>query len=496
MAAAPVLCVVREPPRGMPRSAAMRSLPFFIAAVLVPLPAVLAAERRPPNVVVILCDNLGNGDVACFNPRTALRTPTLDRMAAEGRRFTSFYSASGVCTPSRASLMTGCYPRRVGLHVSGIGRPVLQPVASRGLHAAEDTMADVLREAGYATACLGKWHLGDQPEFLPTRHGFETFLGIPYSEDMVENRSAGRDWPPLPLIRDETVIEAPAVVETLLRRLTDTAIRFIAAHRHEPFFIYFPAPGPGSRDTCYPGPAFRGRSAGGLYGDAIEELDWSAGRILEAIRDNGLDEHTLVIWTSDNGAPRRNPPQGSNAPYRGMGYTTSEGGQRVPCIARWPGRIPAGTTCTRLCSMMDLTPTIAAIGGGRPPRHPVDGHDIRPLLFGPADARSPYDDVGFCYYDGEQLQAVREGDWKLYLPLAAKRGFLDRGAPQELALYDVEHDVPEDDEASARHPGIVSRLLGLAEDARRTIGDVERPGAGQREAGHVEHPTPRELPPR
>ena len=274
------------------------------------------AFAAPPNVVFILCDNLGNGDIACFNPATKHRTPNLDRMAAEGRRFTSFYSASGVCTPSRAALMTGCYPRRVGLHTNWEGSAVLRPVDKKGLHPKEQTMAEVLKAAGYATRCIGKWHLGDQPEFLPTRQGFDAYFGIPYSEDMERGKVPGKDWPELPLMRDEQVIEAPVAAETLTKRFTEEAVRFIAEHKDKPFFLYFPEAGPGSRKECYPGEAFRGKSANGLYGDSIEELDWSAGEILKALKANGVDDNTLVIWTNDNGAVNRNPPHDADIRLR------------------------------------------------------------------------------------------------------------------------------------------------------------------------------------
>jgi arylsulfatase A-like enzyme len=439
--------------------------------------AAVAEER--PNVVVILCDNLGNGDVRCFNPDTKHRTPNLDALATEGRRFTSFYSASGVCSPSRAALMTGCYPRRVGIHLSYEGLPVLKPVDKKGLSAKEETIAQLLQRAGYATLCLGKWHLGDQPEFLPTRHGFDHFLGIPYSEDMVPAAGRNRPWPELPLLRDEEVIEAPVEPRDLTRRLTEEAVRFIAARRAQQFFLYFPVPGPGSRAVAYPGPAFAGNSANGLYGDAIEELDWSAGEIVRALRENGLENKTLVLWTSDNGAVQRRPPQGSNAPYRGMGYSTSEGGQRMPCIASWPGHIPAGGVCDALCTMMDFLPTVVALAGAPGPKEPIDGHDLRCLLLGPAEVTdSPYDATGFVYYQGAQLQAVRAGPWKLYL------------TSNPPTLYDVRSDVGEQREVAAEHPEVVARLQALAARAVETLGDGEHRGSGQREPGWVEHPEP------
>lgn len=457
----------------------------------------LAGEPRP-NIVIILCDNLGNGDVACFHPGTKHRTPNLDRMAAEGRRFTSFYSASGVCTPSRAALLTGCYPRRVGLHISAIGHAVLQPVASRGINPQEETLAELLKHAGYVTTCIGKWHLGDQPEFLPTRHGFDSFFGIPYSEDMERREDLG--WPDLPLLRNEKVIEAPVDAQHLTRRLTEEAVNFIAANKVRPFFLYFPEAAPGSRKVCYPSPAFRGKSANGLYGDAIEELDWSAGQILNTLKRHGLDDRTIVLWTSDNGAVRRDPPQGSNAPYKGWGYSTTEGGQRMPCIVRWPSQVPAGTACDELCTMMDLLPTLTKLAGAPQPKLKIDGYNIAPLLFGARGAKSRYDDIGFFYYQVTQLQAVRAGPWKLYLPLEDKRALgparqKGKPQPQPLALYDVRHDVSEEREVSAQHPEIVARLTAMAEKARAELGDGDRRGTGQREAGHVENPKPLLLAP-
>lgn len=451
------------------------------------------SRPRPPNVVLILCDNLGNGDVACFNPKTLHRTPNLDQMAAEGRRLTSFYSASGVCTPSRASLMTGCYPRRIGLHISAIGASVLQPVAARGLSQDEETVAELLKRAGYATACFGKWHLGDQPPFLPTRHGFDTYFGIPYSEDMIAGKREG--WPELPLMRDEKVIEAPVDVQHITRRITEEAVKWIGEKKDRPFFLYVPEASPGSRQECYPGPEFRGKSANGLYGDSVEELDWSAGQILAALKTHDLDRSTLVIWTSDNGAVNRNPPQGSNAPYQGTGYTTKEGGQRMPCIVRLPGHVPAGSVSGEVCTMMDVLPTLVRLAGAPSPQKKIDGYDAW-SLWAEGGARSPYDEAGFFYYQVRQLQAVRSGPWKLYLPLAVKEGPGKKGPTrQDLALFDVRSDVGEQKEVSAANSQAVERMLALAEMARKTLGDGDTQGTEQREAGWVEAPVPLLLKP-
>jgi arylsulfatase A len=450
-----------------------------------------AGERfSQPNFIIILCDNLGYGDIGCFGSNRH-RTPHIDRMAGEGMRFTDFYATSGVCTPSRASLMTGCYPRRVNMHNGGPGRPVLQPVSEKGLHPQEITIAEVLKARGYTTACIGKWHLGDQLPFLPTRQGFNYYLGIPYSDDMTQR--PGQNWPALPLMENEKVIEAPVDRNLLTRRYTEAAIGFIKANKDKPFFVYLPHAMPGSTKAPFASERFRGKSANGPWGDSVEELDWSTGEIFRALKQLDLDERTLVVWASDNGAPRRNPPQGLNAPLSGWGYTCAEGGQRVPCIMRWPGGIPAGTECGELCSTMDLLPTFARLAGTQPPKDRIiDGHDIWPLMAGKVGAMSPYE--AFYYYYMGQLQAVRSGKWKLYLPLENKwinfRGDT-KSCPVE--LYDLKADISETINLAEEYPDIVKRLLTLAEKARGDLGDVGRSGSNQRPAGYVTNPTPRIL---
>ncbi len=444
-----------------------------------------------PNFVLIVCDNLGYGDIGCFGSKLH-RTPKLDRMAREGIRLTHFYSTSGVCTPSRASIMTGCYPRRVNMHEDENGSLVLRPIAHKGLHPDEVTVAEVLKSQGYATAIIGKWHLGDQPPFLPTRQGFDYYLGIPYSDDMTPTASRP-NWPPLPLMENERVIEAPVDRNQLTRRYTQKAIEWITAHRNDPFFLYLPHAMPGSTRSPFASEAFRGKSANGPWGDSVEELDWSTGQILAALVRLGLDRKTLVIWTSDNGAPQRRPPQGSNAPLAGWGYTTAEGGMRVPCIAWWPGKIRPGSECRELCTMMDLLPTFARLAGaGLPKDRAIDGHDIWPLLAGEPGAKTPYE--AFYYYHQGQLQAVRSGQWKLYLPLKKRLGRAARPKrPGQVELYDLYADVGENTNLADRHPEVVARLMQLAEKAREHLGDLDRPGKAQRPAGFVDHPTPRVM---
>ncbi|MGC1273521.1 MAG: sulfatase-like hydrolase/transferase, partial [Planctomycetaceae bacterium] len=337
----------------------MRTLATAFCALSLSTIAPGAEARRAddrPNVVLILCDNLGYCDVGCYGS-TLHRTPHIDRLADEGLRFTDAYAASGVCTPSRAALMTGSHPRRVNLHVSDTGGAVLQPVSPKGLNPKETTIAEMLKARQYATAIFGKWHLGDQPAFLPTRQGFDEYFGIPYSDDMTARE--GKPWPPLPLMKNERVVEAPADRDTLTKRYTEAAVAFIKAHRDEPFFVYLAHAMPGSTKSSFASDAFRGRSANGLWGDAVEEIDWSTGQIVDVLDELELDRNTLVLWTNDNGAPRRNPPQGSNAPLKGWGYDVSEGAMRVPLIARWPGRVPAGVTCRELVTLMDVFPTVA-----------------------------------------------------------------------------------------------------------------------------------------
>jgi arylsulfatase A-like enzyme len=457
-------------------------------------PTAVSATTVPlPNIVFILVDNAGYGDLACYGSKLH-RTPHLDRMATEGLRLTSFYSASGFCSPSRAALMTGCYPRRINLHISSAGAPVLHPTDSKGLHPSETTVAKLLSGRGYATMCVGKWHLGDQPQFLPTRHGFDHFFGIPYSEDMVPSKQRP-NVPPLPLMRDEQVIEAPVDRDFLTKRYTEAAVGFITANRTRPFFLYLAHAMPGSTARAFASPAFKGRSQNGPYGDSIEELDWSTGEVLAALKRLGIDERTLVVWTSDNGAVRRNPPQGSNAPLKGWGYDTSEGAMRMPCLVRWPGHVPAGTVHDELCTMMDWLPTLAKLAGAEPPRDRIiDGSDFRPLLFGEPGATSRYDEVGFFYYMMGQLQAVRAGPWKLYLPLQDKILNLRQERQRSPAMiYDVRKDPGEAQERSAEQPETVARLTALAEQARADLGDEGHAGRNQRPAGQVDNPKPQRL---
>ncbi|MCP4506949.1 MAG: sulfatase, partial [Fuerstiella sp.] len=351
---------------------------IFLSSLLL---TVVAASDQP-NVVVILADDLGYGDLGCYGS-TKNRTPHIDQLASDGMKFTDFYSSSPVCTPSRASLMTGCYPRRVGMHEDFTGHWVLIPRSRRGLNPEEVTVAEALKSKGYSTACVGKWHLGDQPEHLPTQHGFDHYYGIPYSNDM---QSARRGDPPLPLVKQNSVIEAPADQATLTKRYTRQVISFIEDNKAKPFFVYLPHTFP--HLPLFASTDFRGKSANGRYGDSVEEIDWSTGQILACLDRLRLTENTLVIFTSDNGSNGRNG--GSNQPLSGAKGSTMEGGMRVPMIARWPGRIAAGSKCSDLATMMDILPTFCSLAGASLPSMKLDGFDISGLLFGNKDSRSQY----------------------------------------------------------------------------------------------------------
>ena len=461
---------------------AMHRLVLFAAFVL-PTSSAFAEQQRPPNIVFIYCDNLGYGDIEPFGSKNH-RTPNLNRMAREGRKFTHFYSASGVCTPSRAAFMTGCYPTRVSMDVTD--GAVLRPVSKIGLHPQERTIAELLSANGYTTAIFGKWHLGDQAEFLPTRQGFDYFLGIPYSDDMTPR--PGKNWPELPLMENQRVIEAPTDRDLLTRRLNEAAVKWIEEHHRQPFFLYMAECMPGSTRAPFASPHFKGKSENGPWGDAIEELDWSAGQVLDALKRHGLDDNTLVIWTSDNGAPRRHPLQGLNLPLGGWGYSTAEGGMRVPCIMRWPGRIAAGTICDQLCTTMDMLPTFAALAGVAVPNNPpIDGKDISSLLI---DDRATSPHKAFYYYQLDQLQAVRAGDWKLYLAYRSRTRD-GQSVMADRRLYDVRRDPGETNNVVDQQVDVVARLIKYADQGRTELGDRGLRGTGRRPHGVSVNPTPR-----
>lgn len=414
----------------------------FAACQLAPPPR----PPGPPNLVLVFLDDAGWGDFACYgNP--VIRTPQLDRMAREGTRFTQFYTPSPACTASRYALLTG----RVGPR-SGFGW-VLVPESPRGIHPAERTLAEELRAAGYATACFGKWHLGRPAAFLPTAHGFDEYLGIPYSNDMQPPK-----WPSLPLLAGEVVVEEDPDQSTFTRRFTEAALDFIHRHRHRPFFLYLAHPMP--HVPLHPGPAWAGRSRRGTYGDVIEELDWSIGSILQALREEGLARDTLVLVTSDNGPwLLKGRAGGSAGPLRDGKGSTWEGGVRVPALAWWPGTVPAGRVERRVASTLDVLPTFLALAGRPAPGdRALDGTDIRPLLLG---RPAPPHPALFFYGPGNRLQALRDGPWKLHLRTNSQLGLRPFEGRLPL-LFHLEHDPGETVDLAAEHPEVVARLQALA----------------------------------
>ena len=424
-----------------------------------------------PNFVIVLTDDLGFGDVGCYGAQD-IPTPNLDRMAAEGTRFTNFCVGAPTCTPSRAALLTGCYPQRVGLPA------ILLPWSREGLGAGERTIADVLRTRGYATACYGKWHLGHHPEFLPTRHGFDEYFGLPYSNDMWLNHpipGRAERMLELPLYRDEEIVELNPDQSRLTTLYTEKAVDFIGRNRDRPFFLYLPHSMP--HVPLHVSDRFKGKSGRGLYGDVIMEIDWSLGRILETLRELELDGKTLVLFTSDNGPWLEYGDHGGSAgPLREGKWTTFEGGQRVPALARWPEHVPAGRECGELVSAMDLLPTFAALAGADLPSHPIDGRDIRPVLSGGPGGESPR--RIFLHYRGFALEAARDSRWKLHFPHTYKQLVIpgsggipgtSRTGTVGLELYDLGADIGERRNVAAEHPGQVRRLLDLAAEAHRAL---------------------------
>lgn len=443
-------------------------------------PGHAAPAQRPPNFVIIFIDDLGYGDIGPFGA-TKQKTPNLDRMASEGLKLTSFYAAP-VCSVSRAQLLTGCYGPRVSVPA------VWPPAHPNGLNPKEHTIAERLKERGYATACIGKWHLGDQPEFLPTRQGFDHYFGIPYSNDM-RRKSAETGQPVVPLLRGEKIVELldDAAQSRVVERYTEDAIGFMRENRDRPFLLYLPHTA--VHVPVHPGAAFAGKSGNGRFGDWVEEVDWSLGRVLETLKELKLEENTLVIFTSDNGPWLiKGTDSGSAGPLRGGKGSTWEGGVREPTIAWWPGRIAPGTVNDAVTGTIDLLPTMVALSGGSVPAEPViDGRSIAPVLFGESKT-SPRE--AQYYFNHFQLQAVRQGQWKLAVaPQGGAMGKVrpGRGGGMSPQLYDLEADLGETTDVAGQHPDIVDKLQKLAAEMNAEIGGPH-PRA-RRPAGHVAEPT-------
>jgi len=434
-----------------------------------------------PNIILINCDDLGYGDLSCYGS-TANDTPHLDKLAEEGVKFSDFYMASSVCSASRAAMLTGCYPPRVGIDW------VLFPGDSCGLHPDEITVARLLMNAGYRTKLVGKWHCGDQPEFLPTRHGFDDYFGIPYSNDM--GMQAKKDGsrnanPPLPLMRGDSIHQEQPDQAALTERYVDECLQFIdpstGSGQEKPFFLYLAHLY--VHTPFFIAEQFMEISRNGRYGGAVAAIDWATGAIMHALKKQGLDENTLVIFTSDNGSTGR--LGGSNGELNGSKGTCLEGGQRVPCIMRWPGRIKPGSTAPGISSSIDLYPTLAKLGGADVPTdRKVDGLDLTEVILD--GAGSPRDT--FIYHAFGHLQAVRKGDWKLRLCHKQFQN-VESGLKE---LYNLADDIGETNNLYDQFPEKVAELAAIAETARQDLGDqatgVE--GTGVRTPGHVDNPVP------
>ena len=476
-------------------------LAFLLPLALMSYRPHSADKGETPNIVLIFIDDLGYGDVTC-NGALDYRTPMIDQLAKEGMRFTNFLTAQAVCSASRAGLLTGCYPNRIGF--SG----ALFPNAKVGISDKETTIADMLKKQGYATCIIGKWHLGDQKPFLPLQHGFDEYLGITYSNDMWPMDYDGKpatDWrkssyPTLPLIEGNAVkrhIESLDDQGMLTSWYTERAVDFIRRNKNNPFFLYLPHSM--VHVPINASPKFRGKSGAGLFGDVMMELDWSIGEVMKTLKENGLDDNTLVIFTSDNG-PWINfgNHAGNTAGFREAKGVSFEGGQRVPCIMRWPGHIPEGVICNQLSSTIDILPTIARITHADLPKNKIDGVDISRLLEGHLDEtpRTTF----FYYYRKNNLEAVRRGNWKLVLPHRGRSyegqlpgndghpGPTPEDVPVSMGLYDLRRDPGEEYDVQSQYPEKVDELLKLADLARKELGDelVKTVGAGNREIGRVE----------
>lgn len=459
------------------------------------------SKISPPNIVLIFADDMGYGDLGSFGA-VSYATPHLDKLASEGRRFTNFYVGQAVCSASRAALLTGCYSNRIGI------QGALNPQANTGLHPEEETIAELVKKRGYATAIFGKWHLGHHKKFLPLQHGFDEYVGLPYSNDMwhlnydgtkatPETNPQKASFPPLALIKGNDKIREINTLEDqadLTTIYTENAVQFIQKNKSKPFFLYVPHSMP--HVPLAVSKKFKGKSKQGLYGDVMMEIDWSVGQILQALEKNGLTKNTLVIFTSDNG-PWLNfgNHAGSAGGMREGKGTSWEGGQRVPAIMKWPGHIPAGTICPELASTIDILPTVAAVTGAALPQKKIDGVNIVSLLTGEPNAKPRKE---FYYYYGKALEGIRRDHWKLVLPhpyrtyenlMPGVNGLAGKTATRntDYALYDLRRDPGERYDVKEGHPDIVSELKNIAEAARKDLGDdiLQVAGENNREIGKL-----------
>lgn len=482
-----------------------------IGLVIIMPAAGQTAEPQKPNIVLIVADDMGYADAGCYGARD-LRTPHIDSLAKDGTRFTNFCVAQPVCTASRASLMSGCYPNRLGL------AGALNHTSLTGIHPDEMLLPELLKTRGYVTACYGKWHLGTRPKFFPTNNGFDEWAGLPYSNDNGPLHPTVRGIPPLPFFENDRIAETDPDQSTFTRRFTEKATAFIRANKSKPFFLYLPHVMP--HVPIFASEKFKGKSARGLYGDVMEELDWAVGEVLKELKTSGVENETLVVFLSDNGPfLSYGTHAGRAAPFREGKLTAFEGGVRVPFLVRWPGKVPAGRVNDALVTGLDMLPTLAKLAGAGLPKAKIDGIDQSALLLGEPGAKGR---ESFAYFSGSELHAVRMGNWKLHFPHdylsvdgppgqggkpanhanmkpnaieeSGVRGIASRhGYKVEkigLSLFDLSADPGEVKDVSAAHPDVVQKLKEYAETVRKDLGDslTKTSGSGLRSVGRDEPP--------
>ncbi|MFW5879585.1 MAG: sulfatase [bacterium] len=461
----------------------------FFVLFLLPLIslAVSAQDQLRPNIIIIFADDLGYGDLGCYGSELH-KTPNIDKLATNGLRFTDFYATAPFCYPSRASLLTGSYPARIDMGTDENGYCVIFPGSSKGLNKNESTIATMLKKANYKTACIGKWHLGDQPEFNPLNYGFDYYFGIPYSNDTgSEFESKGvrhkifEGLPPTPLLRNNNIIEAPVKQENITKRYTKESIKFIKRNKNKPFFLYLPHTMP--HNPVHSSRKFKGRSINGGYGDAVEEIDWSTGEIMKLLKRLKIDNNTIVIFTSDNGAARAFG--GSNGPLSGWKGSTLEGRMRVPCIIHWPSKIKDEIISDEIATLMDFLPTVAEINNLALPKFKIDGKSLLPILNG----ENILNYQVFYYYLRDELQAVRMGDWKLILELENPNNscFKTREKSLNSGLYNLKTDIQETTDLSEQEKDIVKCIKAEAEKIIKKLGTKNFHGKEVREASYIEN---------
>lgn len=470
---------------------------YFIALVFCFLsckeqPAKKEKPNSPPNVVLIFTDDQGYQDVGVFGSPD-IKTPHLDQMASEGVKLTSYYSAQAVCSASRAGILTGCYPNRIGIHNA------LGPDNTHGINTTETTLAEMLKDKGYATAIYGKWHLGHHAQFLPTRHGFDEWFGIPYSNDMWPyhpQQGPIFNFPELQLYENEKVIDTLTEQSQLTTQITERSVDFIKRNKDNPFFLYVPHPQP--HVPLFVSDKFKGKSERGLYGDVIMEIDWSVGQIIQALKENGLEENTIVIFTSDNGPwLSYGNHAGSALPLREGKGTGWEGGQREPFIMKYPNKLKAGQEIEVPVMAIDILPTIAELTGAKLPEQVIDGKSAWKVITG--ESKEAVQEAYFFYYRVNEMFGVRYGKWKLYFPHRYRT--MDGQEPgkdgqpgeyrmidmEEIELYDVENDISETKNVASEHPEVIEKIKLLANDMRTRLGDslLDLEGTETREPGRL-----------